>query len=609
MAATQPVMNEDDLASLPEDLRNFNVPGVPTWSTFDESDEERERRATAFFASINDREAVQRDAAAETEGDENATPAGPRFKVPDVPPSRSRRSRIEEPQQPQSASGPTSSTTTAVATDDDANLGALAAFNGPRPPMRRSRLLSSSSSQVGALPSLSTPSASQQVQPLQQQQQPIRQMTAGAASAAAAAQRRRSRSISGQSSANEPVRSRQGSVPARSALPAVPRVARTGSLTRPATAPGGTPGVQTRAMAAAAAAGGGETAAAAAPTDEAVAALTDGVAGLAVGGGAAAAAAGGLTQQSQLQRRASAAAASSQRQSRDTTRRPIAVGPAAGGRAAPATSAIHPTRGMSLSAIARRAIPAAASSRAAPVRVGAPLRAADGALAALPRTQSAFNAPLQRSATSRSTPTAAAGEGAAASPARAAPTPPRRAPAPGGSAARVQRPLSTTRRVPTPQSIDRLSAPRANRGGAATPQRPFVSHLRNYPRDTRPPPDFVLATIPNTPHFRVDQRALEPRNSGGPAAGTASPARPLAPRPRPPTADAINRLSAPRLGAVPVGRTHGLPVVGRQATSSFARPTRSGSVPRVAAGSGGVVGAARGLRGGRTGRSEGPAQQ
>ncbi|GMT31169.1 hypothetical protein PFISCL1PPCAC_22466 [Pristionchus fissidentatus] len=588
-----------DLASLPDEIRHFYVPRVPMRSTFDDTEEERQQRATAFFAEANLQAAQLRRTGVENEADENACPApcssgvAAAFKALDVPPPSPcpvcypppRRATLQQLQPTvavRAAAPSRSSTATAVAFDDDANLGALAAFNGPRPAIRRSRMPSASQdSAAPSVPSATSASQEQELQPQQQEQPAPRQLTAGAASAAAAAQRRRSRSITGRSSDNEPVRARLVSAPVaapRSVLPAVPRLARANSITRPvavsAVGVEGGGGVQTRAMVAAAAAAtgeeGGATAAAAAEggvdaNGAAVAAIADGVARLEAGIGAGPAAAGGgaVCVQPQLRRPSAAAAApagraaTAVRPSREPMRR---AGSVVGGAATSTVSTLRSAGTTPVAPGARVATDAPPTRTLRPtsrVRVGTPLRAADGFLSSTQiQTQAAAAgnplppAPLLRHASSSraATPLVAAAGRAAPVAATAAPSTARPAIAGRSSTGVLQCASSVNRRASTAQALDRLAAPRA-------------------------------APAP------------------APATSSTAPTPAMAPRPRAPSQSTLDRLAQPRNGAVPIGRTHGMPLVPRQPTATFAR-TRAGSVPRAAPAAGRVVGAARVLRGG-----------
>ncbi|GMS97630.1 hypothetical protein PENTCL1PPCAC_19805, partial [Pristionchus entomophagus] len=241
-------------------------------------------------------------------------------------------------------------------------------------------------------------------------------------------------------------------------------------------------------------------------------------------------------------RHASAAAGANDRLGRPTTRRPSAPSAA--------------------SAASVRVTGAAATSRpaAAPIRVVAPLRAADRFLAET---------------------TSASGRAAGPVAATAAPVaaPPRH---------------NSAFRKPTSTSIRRLAAPRTRQsaGVPSTPKR-FSSGLHAYPPDTLP---VSTLTIPDTPRFRVDRRASSHSRvlaASDAAAGSSSATR-SASRAPVNLSRLVNRLSQPRpqrvaevagavgdvsssslpppnprrLGAVPLGRTHGLPVVRRTTAST-----------------------------------------
>ncbi|GMR30467.1 hypothetical protein PMAYCL1PPCAC_00662, partial [Pristionchus mayeri] len=229
--------------------------------------------------------------------------------------------------------------------------------------------------------------------------------------------------------------------------------------------------------------------------------------------------------------------------------------------------------------------------------------------------------------------TAAASARAAAAPtaraAVAAAGSPRGGPVAVAPAAAVGHRPGSAARKPTSASISRLSAPRVRQtsgvvrtSAPATPKRPFSSGLRAYPRDNRP---AGICTIPDTPHFRVDRRASSQNRAVAAAPASDAPAGPAsAPRPHVDVARLVSRLSQPRpqhaaaaadaasmlpprssrrLPSVPLGRTHGLPVVRRTTTNTTAAAapgsatrSRSNSAVRAAAAAGGLVQGAAALR-------------
>lgn len=175
------------------------------------------------------------------------------------------------------------------------------------------------------------------------------------------------------------------------------------------------------------------------------------------------------------------------------------------------------------------------------------------------------------------------------------------------------RPNSALRK-PTTASISRLSQPRDRQRSnvaPATPKRDFGSALRGYPRDNKP---AAICTIPDTPHLHVARRAQSTTRVSASATAVAPPPPGPASAPRAPVnvSRLINRLSQPRtvpvaaapaaggaaaaagggragglpapqqrrLPAVPLGRTHGLPVVRRTTTNTTVTSSAAGSAHR-----------------------------